>query len=220
MKTFLYFLSVLILGLLFSCKQAEVAETDFSFSEQQPVNDSKINHFPRNFIGNYIDTDSIYLILNDKNLIYRRIVKSNVSFEEFEKIKDSSRIDGNKIYYLNEKVCEFRKLKDSIEIAFADYDTLFSLSENQTAKRIKNAIILNTKDSIFWKINMVSLDKNKLTIKTLASFDDLRRIDSLSSTKVQKIDSTRNLVKLSRKEFKNMLKLKGFGYDHNFKKID
>ena len=59
-----------------------------------------------------------------------------------------------------------------------------------------------------------------LSLKTLASFEDLDRIDSLSKTKVQKIDSTRNIIELTRKEFKNMLKLKKFGYKQDFKKTD
>lgn len=208
--------------MFYSCKQADAVatETDFSFNLPQPINDSKISHFPRSIIGNYIDNDSTYLIVTDKQLIYKWVRKSNLSFEELEKIKDSSRIVGNRIYYLNEKFCEYRRLKDSIEITSTDYDTIFSISKNEIAKKIKSSIVLNSKDSIFWKIKVLSLDKNILKINTLASFKDLERIDSLSNTKVQKIDSTRNVIQLTRKEFKYMLKLKKFGYNQEFKKID
>ena len=209
--------------MLFSCKQADAFATDgtdFSFNEQQPVNDSKISYFPRSIIGNYIDNDSTYLVVTNKQFIYKWIRKSYLSFEDLEKLKDSSRIVGNRIYYLKDKFCEFRKLQDSIEIVSTDYDTIFSISENQTAKKIKSSIVLNSKDSIFWKIKLVSFDKNILTLKSLATDEDLVRIDSLSKTKVQKIDSTRNIIQLTRKEFKNMLKLKKFGYDQTFKKID
>ncbi len=221
MKTLKLFFTLFILFLLFSCKQVDAiaTETDFSFIEQQPVNDRLINHFPRSIVGNYIDKDSTYLIVTNTNFIYKRVIKSNTSFEELEKIKDSSKVVGNRIYYKNE-FYEFRKLKDSIEISTIYYDTLFSISENQIAKKIKNSIVLNTKDSIFWKIKVLNFDKNTLKIKTLTSFKDLDRIDSLSNTKVQKIDSTRNIIQLSRKEFKSMLKLKNFGYDQDFKKID
>lgn len=221
MKTLKLFFTLFILFLLFSCKQVDAiaTETDFSFLEQQPVNDRKINHFPRSIVGNYIDKDSTYLIVTNTNFIYKRVIKSNTSFEELEKIKDSSKVVGNRIYYKNE-FYEFRKLKDSIEISSIYYDTLFSISENQIAKKIKNSLVLNTKDSIFWKIKVLNFDKNTLKIKTLTSFKDLDRIDSLSNTKVQKIDSTRNIIQLSRKEFKSMLKLKNFGYDQDFKKID
>lgn len=221
MKTLKLFFTLFILFLLFSCKQVDAiaTETDFSFIEQQPVNDRLINHFPRSIVGNYIDKDSTYLIVTNTNFIYKRVIKSNTSFEELEKIKDSSKVVGNRIYYKNE-FYEFRKLKDSIEISTIYYDTLFSISENQIAKKIKNSIVLNTKDSIFWKIKILNFDKNTLKIKTLTSFKDLDRIDSLSNTKVQKIDSTRNIIQLSRKEFKSMLKLKNFGYDQDFKKID
>ncbi|MDN3676953.1 hypothetical protein QWY90_06480 [Flavobacterium paronense] len=221
MKTLHYFLILIILFLLSSCKQADavITETDFSFQQSQPISDSKIGSFPRKIIGRYIDTDSTYLIVTDKQLIYKWVRKNNTSFEDFEKIKDSSKIVGNRICFKSE-FYEFRKLKDSIEITSMDYDTIFSISENQIAKKIKGSVILNTKDSIFWKIKMLSLDKRILNLTTLASFKDLDRIDSLSKTKVQKIDSTRNIIQLTRKEFKNMLKLKKFGYSHSFKRTD
>jgi len=223
MKTPYYLLFSLITLLLFSCKQVDatiVSETDFSFNNQQPVNDSKINHFPRSITGEYMNIDSTYLILTDKQIIYKWVRKNNTSFDEFNLIKDSSKIVGNRVYYLKDKFFEFRRLKDSIEITSTEYDTVFSISENQVAKRLSNSVVLNTKDSIFWRIKVISFTKNMLSLKTLASFEDLDRIDSLSKTKVQKIDSTRNIIELTRKEFKNMLKLKKFGYKQDFKKTD
>ena len=224
MKTFhfsLFSILLLLLLVLFSCKNiSEVpTETDFSFSQKQPINGSKINHFPKNLIGYYMNIDSTYLIVTNKEFIYKWIRKNNTSLEDFEKIKDSSKIVGNKVYFKND-FFEFRKLKDSIEITSMNYDTIFSISENQIAKKIRRSIVLNTKDSIFWKIKIVNLNKNILTIKSLTSFNDLNRIDSLLKTKVQKIDSTRNIIQLTRKELKNMLKLEKFGYDQNFRKID
>lgn len=219
MKPILY---SLILVFVFSCKQADsiATETDFSFKEQQPLNQSNISHFPKNIRGNYISSDSTYLRITDKQFIFKWVAKNNISFEALEKIKDSTRIIGNKIYYLKEKACEFRRLKDSIEITSFTYDTVFSISENQTAKKIKSCIILNTKDSVFWKIKIVAYNKKMLTLKSLATFEDLNRIDSLSKIKIQRIDSTRNIIQISRKEFKNMLRLRKLGYDQDFKKID
>ena len=61
----------LIFILIFSCKQADfiVTETDFSFNQQQPINQSNISHFPKSIIGNYINSDSTYLIVTDKQLL-------------------------------------------------------------------------------------------------------------------------------------------------------
>jgi hypothetical protein len=55
---------------------------------------------------------------------------------------------------------------------------------------------------------------------TLVSDDDLTRIDSLSKIKVQKIDSTRNVIELSKTEFKKMLTLKNLGHIQEYKKLD
>jgi hypothetical protein len=115
---------------------------------------------------------------------------------------------------------EFRKLKDSIEITNTNYDTIFSISDSNKAKRVKGSIVLNTKDSIFWKIKIMSLNKKTLSLMTLVSDEDLTRLDSLSKAKVQKIDSTKNVFELSKTEFKKMLALKRLGFIQEYKKLD
>lgn len=222
MKSSKCFLVISFFILCISCKQAEAVPDygiDFLFKTPQPINDSEINHFPNRFIGNYINQDSTNLVIEDKTVYYKWKTKSNISFSTFDSLKDSLRVFENRIYF-DTKFVEFRKLKDSIEITDINYDTIFSISGFQKAKRVKNSIVFNTKDSIYWKIKILTLDNNRLTLKTLVSNEDLNRIDSLSKTKVQRIDSTRNIIQLKRKEFKRMLDLKKFGYDQDFKKTD
>jgi hypothetical protein len=120
----------------------------------------------------------------------------------------------------SKKFFDFRKVKDSIEITDTYYDTIFSISDFNKVNRIKGAIVLNAKDSIYWKIKILSLDKKNLKLMTLVSDDDLTRIDSLSKIKVQKIDSTRNVIELSKTEFKKMLTLKNLGHIQEYKKLD
>ncbi len=222
MKSSKCFLVISLFTLFVSCKQVDAVPyygIDFLFIAPQPSNDREVSHLPNRFIGNYINQDSTNLIIEDKTVYYKWKTKNNISFSAFDSIKDSLRVVENRIYFDNEFV-EFRKLKDSIEITDINYDTIFSISGFQKAKRIKNSIVFSTKDSIYWKIKIFTLDNNRLTLKTLVSDEDLIRMDSLSKIKAQKIDSTKIIVQLSKREFKKMLTLKRFGYDQDFKKID
>lgn len=155
-------------------------------------------------------------------MIYNKWINRNyISLSEFDSVKDSVKIVGNKMYLLDsKKFFNFRKVKDSIEITDTYYDTIFSISDYNKVKRIKGAIVINTKDSIYWKIKILSLDRKNLKLMTLVSDADLARIDSLSKIKVQKIDSTRNVIQLSKAEFKKMLTLKNLGHTQDYKKLD
>ena len=219
MKLIFYFLVFIIL--LSSCKQAEVPadSIEFLFNETQPVSVSEISSFPNRFLGNYINKDSNYLIINKKDIFYKSIYKIKISFSSFDSIKESFKIVQNKIYLKKNQFAEYRKLKDSVEITDYSYDTIFTISNNQRAKKIHKTIVLNTKDSIYWTTKFLTLDKNNLKITNLYSNDDLKRIDSLSEVKSCKIDSIKNRIQLSRKEFKKMLGLKHFGFEQNFQKV-
>ena len=97
--------------------------------------------------------------------------------------------------------------------------TIFLISDNQKLKKIHGSFILNTKDSIYWGIKFITINKDIIILKDLNSYNDLDRIDSLSKIKVQKLDSLKNIIQLSRREFKKMLALKHFGFEQKFLKI-
>lgn len=80
-------------------------------------------------------------------------------------------------------------------------------------------MILNQKDSIFWKVKLVSLDKNNLTIKEIYSDNDLKRMDSITKIHSKRIDSVTYIISPSRNEFKKFSKIKDFGYDSKFIKV-
>lgn len=223
MKPTKYFLLIIVFVSYISCKQIDAAYfgIDFLFKEPQPINDIEFKHFPNKLIGSYINQDSTYLIITDKVICNKWIARNNVSLSEFDSVKDSVKIIGNRMYLLDsKKFFDFRKVKDSIEITHTYYDTIFSISNFDKANKIKGAFVLNTKDSIYWKIKVLSLDKKNLKLMTLVSEDDLARIDSLSKIKVQKIDSTRNVIELSKAEFKRMLTLKNLGHIQEYKKLN
>lgn len=220
-------INLVLIGLIsisvLSCKKAEAVPYEgvvFLFNEIQPVDDNEIASFPNRFIGNYINNDSTYLIVDKKDVFYKWIDKSKISFELFKTLKDSMKLVQNKMYFQDNSSLEYRRLKDSIEIKEIKYDTIFTISDNQKAVKINRTFVLNTKDSIYWKIRLVTFDKNNLKIKDLYSLNDIKRIDSLSKIKSIKTDSIMNVFQLSRKEFRTILALKHLGFERNFRKID
>lgn len=208
---------------ILSCKKAEAVPYEgvvFLFHTMQPEGDHEITLFPNRFTGNYINTDSTYLIVGKKDVFYKWIVKSKISFELFETLKDSMKLVQNKMYYNRNSFLEYRRLKDSIEIKEIRYDTIFSISDNQKVVKINKIFVLNTRDSIYWKIRLITFKKNNVNIKDLYSINDKKRIDSLSKIKSTEFDSVKNIFQLSKKEFRTMLALKNFGFERNFRKID
>lgn len=108
---------------------------------------------------------------------------------------------------------------DSLEIIKKDIDTFFVFSNVQKAKRIDGQLVLNYKDSIYWKIKTISIEKNILKIKYIYSEEDLKRIDSLTKIKSTMIDSSAYILRPSRNEFKRILNLKNLGETREYKKV-
>ena len=223
MKILNLFAVVFLCFFLFSCKKIESIPydgVDFLFKEIQPVDDKEITNFPNRFQGIYINSDSTYLIVSKKDVYYKWIDKNKISFEMFNSFKDSLKQVQNRLYFKDNSFLEYRKLKDSVEINEIKYDTIFSIFENQKAVKINRTFVLNTKDSIYWGIRLMTFNKNNLQLKDIYSLNDLRRIDSISEIKSVKIDSTKNLFQLTRKEFKSMLVLKNFGFEKSYRKVN
>ncbi len=215
---FIASLTILFIG----CKEKNAVPyygIDFLFKESQPTKDRFIKNIPSEFIGNYSDTDSTQLIIDRKLVYYKWTNKDYISVSAFDSIKDSLRIVGNRAYTKND-FFEFRKLKDSIEITTVNYDTVFRISNFQKAKRIKNTLVLNTQDSIYWKIKVLSLDGNTLMITSLVSEEDRNRMDSLSKINSYKVDATKIIFQVSKSEFRKMVSLKKLGYSKEFKKLN
>ncbi|MSP84206.1 MAG: hypothetical protein EXR18_00040 [Flavobacteriaceae bacterium] len=208
---------------ILSCKKAEEVPYEgvvFLFNEIQPMDDNVIVSIPYRFTGSYINIDSTYLVVSKKDVFYKWIDKNKISFELFETLKDSMKVVQNKMYFQDNTFLEYRKLKDSVEIKEIKYDTIFSISYSQKVSKINRTFVLNTKDSIYWKIRLITFGNKNLKLRDLYSVNDIRRIDSLSKIKSIKLDSTKNLFQLSKKEFRTMLALKYLGFERNYKKVD
>lgn len=216
---------LIIVIVLTSCKKADATATcdgclAFYFENPQPVNDSELRNFPSKFKGLYMTLDSTFLRIEDDKILKEYFFKFKFHRQEMDSLKSEyDFVDGKLITKDTKEKFDVFKKGDSIELVKKSIDTLFRLSYNQKIKRIDGHLVLSTRDSVFWKIEMVSLEKNVLKFKTIYLPEDLKKLDSITAIKGRILWSASYLISPKRKEFKNILKIKNLGDDRQYIKV-
>lgn len=216
-----YFLIVGLLGFL-SCKrvEAEPAGFNFYFENSQPINDAELSKIPNKFLGLFMNSDSVYVNVQENIILKEYYDKFRFHKKDFDSIKvDFDKVGNKYVSKLNKDIFECKYLEDSIEFSNKRIDTFFIFSDRNKAKRFDGQLVLNYKDSIYWTIKSIRLEKNRLKIKYIYSDEDLKRIDSLTKIKSTIVDSSSFIIKPSRNEFKRILNLKLLGSDLEYRKI-
>lgn len=216
-----------LITLLSSCKKADAAATElcdgcvtFYFENPQPVNDSELRRFPSKFIGLYMASDSTFLRIDDDRIYREFFLKFRFHRQKMDSLKTQyDLVDGKLITKDTKDEFDVFKRGDSIELVMKKIDTIFRLSYNQKAKRIDGQLVLSNRDSVFWEIEIMSLEKNILKIKDIYLREDLTKLDSVSVIKGKRLDSISYLIKPARREFKNILKIKHLGTDREYDRV-
>ncbi len=205
-----------------SCKKAE-CEPDglkFYFEKPQPINDSELSKTPTKFRGLYMNQDSVYINIQEDIILKESFFKFKFHKKDMDSLKNEIVFSNGKYIFKDaNKTFEYRQLRDSIEFSEKQIDTFFIFSDRNKAKRFDGKLILNYKDSIYWTVKSISVEKNSLKIKYVYSEEDLKRIDSLTKVKSTMIDSSSFIFKPSRNEFKRILNLKKLGGEFEYKKV-
>jgi len=208
--------------LFISCKESAYHPTGntYYFTEPQPVNDSEIKSIPNKYLGLYINSDSIYLNVSKRMITKESYFKFRIHQNSLDSLGDELvKLNGKFRFKDKTTFLEDKKIGDSIEFSQNQIDTFFIFSDKQKAKRINGKLVLSEKDSLYWETKMVYLNNNELTVKYLYSDEDLKKMDSITKIKSQKIDSTTYLISPSRSEFKKFFEVENFGYDSKYKKV-
>ncbi|MBB4803224.1 hypothetical protein HNP37_003299 [Flavobacterium nitrogenifigens] len=219
------FIIFVVIAVVSSCKKADAEATPlnsytFYFENPQPINDSELNSFPPKFQGLYKTADSNFLRITDDRILKEYYFKLKVHRKELDSQKSEyDLVDGKLITKDTKDKYDVLKIGDSIELSQTITDTLYRLSYNQKLKRISGQLVLSTRDSVFWEMEVISLEKNILKFKHIFLQEDLKRLDSVTQTKGQMLDSLSYLIKPTRKEFKNILKIKNLGKDRLYTKV-
>ena len=219
------FLILIIIVVSTSCRKADAAaepygSLSFYFENPQPINNSELNSFPSKFKGLYMSPDSTFLRIESDRILREYFFKFKVDRKEMDSLKSEyDLVDGKLITKDTKNKFDIKIVGDSIEVSQKITDTLYRLSYNQKVKRIEGYLVLSTRDSIFWEIEMISLEKNVLKFKSIYLPEDLQKLDSVTSIKGKMLDSLSYLIQPTRKEFKNILKTKKIGNDREYTKV-
>lgn len=220
------FLVLVVILISISCRKADAAAEPFIdtfafyFENPQPINDSELNSFPSKFKGLYMTSDSTFLRIEEDRILREYLYKFKFHRQKMDSLKSEyDLIDGKLITKDTEIKFDILKKGDSIELITKSIDTIFRLSYNQKAKRIDGQLILSTRDSVFWKMEIVSLEKNVLKFKKIFLPEDLQKLDSVTVFKGKMLDSLSYLIKPTRREFKKILKINNLGIDAEYDRI-
>lgn len=217
------FLIVILIVVSSSCKKAEAEAECYGclyFESPQPNNDSELNGFPSRFKGLYIDKDSTFLRIEEDRILKEYFFKNRIHKSFLDSLKQEFDIvDNQLIEKSNHMKYDMISIGDSLEIFRKNIDTIFRFSYNQKAKLINSHLVISERDSIFWRIKIISLERNILKMKYIYLADDIQKLDSVTKIKGKKIDSISYLIKPTRSEFKKILKIKKLGTDEQYKKI-
>lgn len=213
-----------LIVLIISCKKADALATqsclNFYFANPQPDNDLELDRFPNKFRGLYMNNDSTFIRIDESRILKEYYYKFKVHKLTLDSTKSEYDIvDGKFITKYTKDKFDMLPKGDSIELSQKYIDTLFRFSLYQKAKRIDGQLILNIKDSIFWNIKFLSIEKNILKFKNLCEKEDLKKLDSVTKVKGKMLDSVSYLIKPIRSEFKRILKIKNLGFDQEYKKV-
>ncbi len=217
-------LILVLLIVLTSCKKAYAAACEdclaFYFENPQPDNDSELNGFPSKFKGLYKNSDSTFIRIEEDRILREYFFKFKVHRQKMDSLKsECDLVDGKLITKDTKDKFDIKIVGDSIELSKKSIDTIFRFSLNQKAKRIEGQLVLSRRDSIFWTIQTIALEKNILKIKNIYLKEDLKKLDSVTQIKGKMIDSASYLIKPTRREFKNILKIKHLGTEQQFDKV-
>lgn len=220
------FLILILIVVSSSCKKADAAAETlidtfaFYFENPQPINDSELNGFPSKFRGLYMTSDSTFLRIEEDRILKEYFYKFRVHRQKMDSLKSGyDLIDGKLITKDTKDEFDVFKRGDSIELVTKSIDTIFRLSYNQKVKRIDGQLVLSTRDSIFWTMEIVSLKKNVLNFKKILLPEDLQKMDSVTVIKGKMLDSLSYLIKPNRREFKKLLQINDLGIDKQYDKI-
>ena len=195
------------------CNKEIAEETDgtaFYFDSPQPVNDSELSSLPTKFRGDY-QTGDVRLTITDKVIYHTYHDDGKVAKSELDSLKGTVSYKDNKlVWHEDDKhiVYNAKEEKDSIYYLRERIDTVFRFSERHKAKRINGQLVLSTKDSVFWQVKMLSLEKDSLKWKYFSYKSDYGLLKPVVKDISSNADTTVIRLKPTRREFGKILELK------------
>lgn len=201
-----------MLFILAGCKESAMHElygVEFYFKDAQPVKDSELNSFPLKFRGVYTITDKERdLYITDKYIYYEYPIKGSINKSELSSLKDSVVYSDGKLILVEnglKTVYEAKQKGDTIYFSTMIRDTVFGISENDKLKYIKGSLVLNKKDSVYWNVRMLSMQKDTLIWSYFSANEDCKMLKPIVKDITINEDTTKVFLQPTRSEFVKLL---------------
>ncbi len=216
MKKFVLIFSVYLL--LISCNKRVGSYIDFA--ENQPLNVAEISEIPKSFFGNYISSDSTFILIEKDKIIQKWFEEDKTSIEEKDSI---TYLTFYKNYVIDNKTkqkAKFFTKNDSIFWKMQYSDTIFI--KDEILKLYKDALVINSniENRIF--VDVYKKDNNQIRKFSINSREDFEKLNKEIKIEGQlNFNETDTTITInpSRSQFRKLLRLKGFTFETIYKKM-
>ncbi|MES2287045.1 MAG: hypothetical protein V4547_15240 [Bacteroidota bacterium] len=178
-----------------------------TFDQPQPPKTREIHRFPRQLFGKYTSFDSkSTIIINEKFILKIYDYDLMTSKDSLDK---SYKIKGDTLYFREGDNYELIKtIHDSIIQHVYSKETLFSFDSSTVLKKFKGNYFLNYLwDKDKWIVKKMTLVKGILTLSDINTREEVTILNEITETPADTISYD---FEVSKKQFKQFLKLGGF----------
>ena len=210
-------ISLLIVVLFASCKDAVLKNSFICFDQSQPVNVSDIASVPSKNQGDFLLSDASNLIVQQKYILRKKRDTIVVSKTEFDSMGNMEYKKGYVYDKDTRKSFKATFKNDSIAWNEVQVDTLFSFADNEIAKWYKSSLILNKKVNGTYQVNYIQYSKSGVKFVQLGTKKDLDnilyKIHIPSVLEIKGKDTLHVVLSPSRSDFRKLLRMKGMEFE-------
>ena len=210
-------LSLLIIGLFTSCKEAVLENSFICFDQSQPVNVSDIASVPSKNQGNFVLSDLSNLEVQQKYILRKKLDTIVVSKSDLDSLVNMEYKNGYVYDKDNHKSFKAISKNDTITWNEVQVDTLFSFADNEIAKWYKSSVILNKKVNGNFQVNYIQYSKSGVKLVQLGTKKDLDnilyKIHIPTTFETKDKDTLHAILSPSRADFRKLLRMKGMEFE-------
>ncbi len=195
----------------------EYAEVNYYFTDAQPKNTSGLSAIPKKYRGAYEYEDAVMRI-TDKSIYKEYNFKETIHKSELDSIDGVYTYNGSKLTMATGQVYNVSEKNDSLYLTALLRDTLFIISENQKVKNVNNNLVLSSRDSVFWKINILSIKKDSLLWKHPGTKKDFSTLMPIVKDMKTDTDTTVVILNPTDSELRKIVSEPELGWERRFKR--
>jgi len=195
------------------------------FDQPQPEGIKNLEQLPFWYRGQYIDNNSISLIIDKRFIIKNEDFIVPIKKQDID--TDANLILKDNVLFIkstNEKLLYDKTKNDSMFFKLVKVDTLFDIeNKDNIARKFKGNLILSIKYNDSWQVDIYSLKWRTLKHMIIDSKEIFNKLTAITESNVIKDsinnDTIKMILKPSKKQFKVIMNYKDSLTTNVYKKI-